>query len=221
MKTSINIATYPARFESLLKTLDTLKGQADIIRIYLNEYTEVPNELKDYYCVLGDNLTDNGKFFWLDKAEDEYYFTCDDDILYPPTYVSDTITRMGTHPIVTYHGRVIHKPNQNYYGGYRCFNCFHTMIKDQRIDVGGTGVMCIDTRKFKATVWNSKDLKMSDCILSLEAAKQKVPITILAHKSGYLGYIPQPQGATIFDTSHKDCKRQTEIATEIYYLKTS
>jgi hypothetical protein len=219
MLTSINIATYPARFESLLKTLDTLKGQSDIIRIYLNEYTDVPKELSQYYCVLGENLTDNGKFFWLDKVDKEYYFTCDDDLLYPVNYVKDTIARMAKSPIVTYHGRVIHTRGRNYYGGYVCHNCLRTVQKDMTIDVGGTGVMCIDTTKFKATVWDSEHKKMSDCILSLEAAKQKKTITLLSHKAGYFGYTPQPQGASIFDQEHKDCTTQTNIASMIYDLK--
>jgi len=40
--TSINIATYPARFSNLMATLESLKGQADVIRICLNEYKTIP-----------------------------------------------------------------------------------------------------------------------------------------------------------------------------------
>lgn len=217
MKVSINIATYPARFESLLKTLDTLKGQADIIRIYLNEYTEIPKELSQYYCVMGENLTDNGKFFWLNNATREYYFSCDDDLLYPANYVKDTLQRMGDSPIVTYHGRIINKPNKDYYGGYRCYNCLRTVEQDLTIDVGGTGVMCINTNKFKCDIAFSEHKKMSDCVLSYAAALQRVPIKLLSHKQGYFGYTPQSQ--SIFDEQHKKPIQQNIYANKIYELK--
>ena len=124
---------------------------------------------------------------------------------------------MGDSPIVTYHGRIINKPNKDYYGGYRCYNCLRTVEQDLTIDVGGTGVMCINTNKFKCDIAFSEHKKMSDCVLSYAAALQRVPIKLLSHKQGYFGYTPQQQ--SIFDEQHKKPTQQNIYANKIYELK--
>ena len=93
-KVTANIATQPKRFESLLETLESIDGQFDEIRLYLNNFSYVPDELKKYTTYIGDDLTDNGKFFWSNN-EDEYYFTLDDDIIYPSDYVEKTLPLIG------------------------------------------------------------------------------------------------------------------------------
>jgi hypothetical protein len=92
MKTSANIATHAPRLESLRKTVDSLLPQVDVVRIYFNECDppEWATQNDKIHPVSGHvNLTDNGKFYFLDHTEpDEIYFTCDDDIIYPPDYVA-------------------------------------------------------------------------------------------------------------------------------------
>jgi len=105
----INIATYPARFSHLMRTLESLEGQADVIRICLNEYKTIPEPLKKYDCFIPNkNLTDNGKFVFLPIKRREIYFSCDDDIIYPPDYVERTVSLINKYKcIVTYHGRLL------------------------------------------------------------------------------------------------------------------
>jgi hypothetical protein len=91
-QTSANIATHAPRLESLRKTVDSLLPQVDVVRIYFNDATHQNGQRKTIkiHPVSGHvNLTDNGKFYFLDHTEpDEIYFTCDDDIIYPPDYVA-------------------------------------------------------------------------------------------------------------------------------------
>ena len=86
LKITANIATQPKRFEFLLQMLESIDGQFDEIRLYLNNFREVPKELEKYTCYIGRDLTDNGKFFWSNNR-DEYYFTLDDDVIYPPLWL--------------------------------------------------------------------------------------------------------------------------------------
>ncbi len=60
-KVTANIATQPHRFERLLSMLNSIDGQFDEIRLYLNNFSYVPDELKKYTTYIGDDLTDNGK----------------------------------------------------------------------------------------------------------------------------------------------------------------
>jgi hypothetical protein len=215
MKATINIATYPARYNSLLKTLESLKGQAEI-RIYLNEYTEVPKELQEYTTHIGDNLTDNGKFFWANN-KNEYYFTCDDDIIYPKNYVQDTLSKYRKGEVLTYHGRTLLGVGRHYYGGHRVYNCLRPLSKDIIIDVGGTGVMMHNTNEIRLDIAHSKDKCMSDLVASYQIAKGQMDIRCLAHPIGYFQYTEND--SSIFDNHHKVPTRQNQIADEIYRVK--
>ena len=92
MNITANIATFKAesRRASLIKTLDSLTNQVDLMRVYFNGYTETPDFVKGRYSnlmsITGQNdYTDNAKFIGLSMLDEghEFYFTCDDDIVCP------------------------------------------------------------------------------------------------------------------------------------------
>lgn len=203
------MATFKGREKVLDKALESLEGQADDIRVHKN------NKRIDY--------ADNGKFVFLkDYSEPVLYFSCDDDIIYPPTYIEDmkaAIKRFGA--IVTHHGRILARANRSYYrGGHRCFRATSRVFRSQKIDVAGTGVSGWDTSYFNPVeLYKSKDLRMADLVFSLEAKKQNRKIFILEHSADYLQaqYIPPSQ--TIFGMESSKDVRQAQIANEIISLK--
>jgi len=220
MRTTINIATMPSRIDQLGATLESLKGQADEIRIYLNGFDYVPTFIKKHTYFQGDDLTDNGKFYGLSIIEqDEIYICLDDDIIYPPTLVRDMkqgIEKYGT--IVTYHGRILVDKDVSYYRGHEFFHCANTVEGAYYIDVSGTGVTAFDTRYFKPTeIYNSPDQCMSDIVFGLEAKKQGKKIVILPHEAGFIK--PQVVNDSIYSKHSRNEGRQIELANEIYDLK--
>ena len=60
---------------------------------------------------------------------------------------------------------------------------------------------------------------MSDLVFSLEAAKQNKKMMHIGHLAGWIQYIEQPKGTTIYEKHWKDCKRQTELADKIWTLR--
>lgn len=221
MKKTCNIATMPSRIDQLRLTLDSLRPQFDEIRIYLNEFNHVPSFVKEFtYFQGGENLTDNGKFYGLkDLKEDEYYFTLDDDIIYPPTFARDMIEGIKTYgSIVTQHGRILVDKNVSYYRGHEFFHCANTVDGAYYLDVPGTGVTAFDTRYFKPQeIYKSKDQCMSDIVFGLEAKKQGKKIVILPHEAGYIR--PQVVEDSIYNRHSKNEARQIELANEIFELK--
>jgi hypothetical protein len=209
MKVVIGMATTGDRPKELERTLKSLEGQADEIRVYDNSQERI-----DY--------TDNAKFYYLAHyKEPVYWFSLDDDIIYPPDFVSKTIEAIEEHQcIVSYHGRILRGLDVSYYHGHTALACKHTFPQTLEIDVCGTGVTAFRTDYFNPTeIYKAEDKCMSDLVFSLEATKQGKKMMHIGHKGKWI--IPQdlPHGTTIYDNHHNKDKRQTEIANEIWLLK--
>lgn len=180
MKTTANISTQPKKFMNLLLTLDSIKNQFDEIRIYLNGYKEVPKELLQYTTHIGPDLTDNGKMFWSNNSN-EYYFTLDDDIIYPSDYVEKTIPLIQDR-IVTYQGKKTTGIGKNYENSHFSYNFFDNLESEKLVDIGTTGLMAFNTNLFKPNLWKTPLKKMCDLIISLEATLFGLQIICLPHK---------------------------------------
>jgi hypothetical protein len=195
-QTSANLATHPPRLESLRKTVDSLLPQVDVVRIYFNECDppEWATQNDKIHPVSGHvNLTDNGKFYFLDHTEpDEIYFTCDDDIIYPPDYVATTLRWLERCPIITYHGKRINTTgnyqNSYYFGGHYVFDFKATTQKNEYVHIPGTGVMAIDLAKYRPSqlIAHHPNQKMSDLVFAVQAAIDNQAILTPAHKGDWL-----------------------------------
>lgn len=208
MNIVVGMATTNERASFCERAVESLVHQADEIIVYNNS-----NHAHDY--------TDNAKFYALTLFnEPVYYFSCDDDILYPADYVStmiEAIERTGT--IVTHHGRELLGLNKNYYREHKGFRCLDENNTEQIIDVAGTGVTAFRTDYFNPTeIYKATDKRMSDLVFSLEAAKQGKQITILKHTKVWLKDLRVPQRLAINFIERRNT-RQKQLANEIYNVK--
>lgn len=228
MKVTANIATYPPRKDSLKQMLESIKGQFDEVNIYWNQcencdevYNYISEQFKTTVTTTTGNLTDNGKFYRLDTlTEHEYYFTLDDDLIYPPDYVAKTIEAIEEYGcIIAHHGRQLLSKQAHYYRGHKCFRCLDDVDTAEMLDVAGTGVTAFRTDYFHPKgLANHKLQRMSDLIFSLEAAKQGKTIGIVPHKHGWIKPIFNKE--SIFDTEmNNGIAKQNELANEIFTLK--
>jgi hypothetical protein len=208
MRVIAAIATFDGRQEYLKKAVASLAHQVDEIRIYDNQVRPI-------------DLTDNGKFFFLQEyKEPVYYFSCDDDLLYPPTYIQDMVEAIErTSGIVTHHGRYLRGKGLRYYSGHKAYRCLNENRTETRIHVAGTGVTGFRTDYFNPVdIWQSEDKCMSDLVFSVEAARQGKKITVLKHEHGYIKYLDVPLSQTIFGTHRNKDTRQSELADLILTL---
>lgn len=226
MKVTANIATYPARYKQLQKMLPTILDQFDEIRVCLNDYEQAPQFLKHDKITVAIppvNLTDNGKFMFIEVADkDELYCTLDDDILYPKNYRKTLEEAHKRYPeaILTFHGRKLKGKFKTYYKakhqGYRCLGSLH---RDVRIDIAGTGVAAFIPFEGCEQIAIFKEQKMSDIVFSLQAAYQKKEIICLRHKQGWIKAIPS--NVSIFKDEFKNDVRQAYFSALIYEIKNS
>lgn len=205
-----------------MRTVDSIAPQVDKVRIY---YTGCPCDfswLEKYpnaSVTKGTDKGSNAKFHFI--QDDEYYFTCDDDLIYPPDYVSRTLAALKKHGgYVTYHGRKLRGLGRNYYNGHRFFSCLGSVEVDEVIDVPGTGVGCFNTNDFKPDAparveWRNMD----DIGIGYECARQDVKVTVLAHEKGWLKEVPVKQTTSIWREEHRNPIRQNALADQIWYFK--
>lgn len=204
MKAIANIATFKGREKYLENTLGSIFKQFDEINIYDNEVEEI-------------DLTDRGKFAFLDKyTEPVYYFTLDDDIIYPANYVDSTIMQIEkVNAIITYHGRLLKAKGVNYYRGHKSYHCSQMNSEFIKIHVPGTGVTAFRTDYFKPSLEDMRDDKMADLLFAEQAAKSGKDIYLGLKPPAWFTIQPIPLQNTIFGTEVFNCKRQGQIADDI------
>lgn len=152
------LASFPPRRESLRAAVESILPQLDELNIYLNNYDDVPAFLLHpkirvarSHQAAGD-LRDNGKFYALPEGSDAYIFTLDDDIIYPPDYVTEMIRHielLGRAGIVGVHG-VIFPEGEFVDLRQRTVFKFDKASEGRFVDLLGTGT----------TAWHSSTLKV-------------------------------------------------------------
>lgn len=210
-----NVASYN-RKDSLLKTIDSIYKQADVINVILNLYNETPNELIDNKInIFNKDNSIGASFKFLRILEsDGYFFTIDDDLIYPEDYANYMIDRFnhyGRKKIVTLHGRNYNSfPITSYYKSpHTKFHCLADVNQDTPVTIGGSGVMMFHTDLIKMPINYIKEKNMSDLCISRYANENNVGIICLKHKSNYLKYQEQPTNTTIYELYRSDEKLRT------------
>jgi hypothetical protein len=217
----VNVASYN-RIDSLVKSLESIIDQCDIINVSLNSHEgDIPEILYDdkINLILSDNsLGDAMKFYELDKS-DGYFLTVDDDLIYPPNYVEYMIAKCkeyGNTKVITLHGRNFNVfPIKSYYAkASERYSCLHHVGKNVSVQFGGTGVMCFHTDLLKLPIDYFKYPNMADVWVGKYCYENNIEILCVRHESGYIGYIPQT--TTIYDVESRNDELQTLVANSTF-----
>lgn len=188
------MASIPGRNENLQKCVNSIISQVDQLHIYLNGYKNIPGWLLNidnliiYKSEDYDDLGDAGKFFAYDTCECDYYFSVDDDILYPDNYVVTLIDYAEKFQTpVGVHGSLFSFPYKGYYaqnGRYvHHFKDSNSIAK--RVHVLGTGTLCIPKKiipKIPALLYPN----MADIWFSEYCAQKKIPLMCIPRGFSWL-----------------------------------
>jgi len=220
-KLAVGIATMKGRELSLKDTISSLINQVDLIYIYINNYRRIPKFLKDPKIIISlaesGDIGDVGKFYGL-KHHKGYYFTCDDDIIYPNDYIAKLkkgIDKYKKKSIITVHGRIFNDlPVFSYYKSHSSYFHFkHYQNKDSYVHAPGTGVMGFHTNTFCPDIEEFKISNMADVWVSFLAHnKYNINIISIAHKANWLRDSPNYSTSfSIYKACHNDDITQTNI----------
>jgi hypothetical protein len=192
------IATIKGREGALKETIHSIINQVDKIIVYQNGYSEIFNFLKsnkiEVYSSLntGIDMGDAGKFYKLSEYKNDYYFSIDDDLVYPSDYVKkslDVLKKYKNEIIVTYHGRTLIENAKSYYRDAKVkYKCLDDVSNYDFVHFGGTGVMAFHTSFVKVQFNYFKHPNMADIWVGLFARENNIPILVIPHSANWIKY---------------------------------
>jgi len=220
IKRIYNIASYQ-RPQQLIRCIESIFDQSDIINVALNCYDEIPVELYDkkiniYIC--DNSLGDAFKFIALQNSNG-YFFSCDDDIIYPKDYskfMIEAVNRYKRKNIISLHGRSFNNfPILSFYRssinrGY----CLRTHEKDTVVQFGGTGVMCFHTDLMKIPISYFEHPNMADVFIGKFAKENNIKTICAKHKAGFI--IQQITPDNIYAKTCRNDRIQTQIVNDLF-----
>lgn len=226
-RVTVGIASIKNRENSLEKTVLSLINQVDELHIYLNDYEKVPmflqnnDKIKFYLGKIYRDKGDTGKFYGLKDINDGYYFSCDDDLIYPEDYVQKTISLLQANNnkiIVSYHGVILKTGKlDNYYRNRKQihYSCFQR--EPVQVHIGGTGVMAFYIPNFKPDISQFKYPNMADIWVGIQAQQNYIPIICGPRPLHWIKAEEIPMSETIYG-SKKNHDVQTQVLNEYKQL---
>jgi hypothetical protein len=119
------MATMPDRLPYLEEVVETIRPQVDALRVYLNNFEEIPGFLRPEEAMLSSDakgdLGAEGKLYWIDGKDGveayTHYMTVDDDLGYPENYASTLLHELDARKgqaIVGVHGSTFLQPIEDF-----------------------------------------------------------------------------------------------------------
>ncbi|MDD2728271.1 glycosyltransferase [Malikia sp.] len=193
------LCSVPERMDLLRRTLASLVPQVDALHVYLDRYDEVPAFVRACHpnltVVLSRDrpgLRDNGKFLPFANLEREcYYFTTDDDIVYPPDYVAAMIRRIehyGRQAVVGVHGVLLPERAAGYFSAFRKVLLFRNGLeRDALVNNLGTGTLAFHSELLRGLdLSHFPQAGMADLYLSLVCKQRRIPMVAISRHDDWL-----------------------------------
>ena len=199
------LCSIPERAELLRQVLASLAPQVDALHIYLDRYDSIPDFVRNchpqvtvYLSKDHPGLRDNGKFLAFSALEEDcYYFTADDDIVYPPDYVASMVRRIEDYErqaVIGVHGVLLPEQAEGYFTSFRKVHMFKKELeRDALVNNLGTGTVA-----FHSSLLRGLDLThfstpgMADLHLSVFCKQRDIPMIALARPEDWLQELPSP-----------------------------
>lgn len=183
-----SMASIPSRREMLGDAVSSLLAQCDKVRVFLNNYPDIPDFLihprievrrsQDW-----DDRGDAGKVFWLERDDEPgYRLIVDDDLIFPPDFAEvmcGKVAAKGNKAIYATHGVLLRQPIKNYYSTNSraaTFHFEHELLHDRRVHIGATNALCLHSRAISMRWADFKYCNSADIWLALHAQEQNLEI---------------------------------------------
>lgn len=189
------IVSIPDRREGLQGVIRDIEDQVDEIRILLNEFSTVPQDLYACRKVSRIETSRTGEQFasgvWtlLRPEDDAYVFVLDDDIHYPADYVQKMIASIEAHQrrgVVVVHGMDFCEPFADCVRDRLVYRFESARSYDGVVDAGGVGTLAFHTDTIRPQLKDFPIPNFRDLWFAVLAARAGVPIVCVAREPCWL-----------------------------------
>lgn len=223
-----SIASTPNRLNALIQTIHSLSHQVDKIFVYLNGYESIPNiTIKNVIFYLSEkNNGAIGKFLIHNEYNlggNYYWFTCDDDIVYPKDYVDFNIKIHKYGTLQSSHGKIYSSfPIKNYANPDKRYHFVSNVINNNTITIGGTGVMMLPSHIMNSIpiIYEDSIKNSVDIWISSWAYNNNIEILQVPHEENWLISQNIDYSNSIYNNDLKNKhKNATNLANKLFKIK--
>lgn len=220
------MATIALRKDAVSDAINSILPQVDKLIVYQNGFKDEFGVFSNEKIIVissldtGIDMGDAGKYYKVLDFHPCYYFSCDDDLIYPPDYIEKMIASLksfGNKAIVTCHGRLMEKQPKSYYKHKRKVFHFKDAIgRGNFVHFGGTGVMGFhtDTVNFGFNMFRSPN--MADIWVGLYARERGIPVAICPHPDKWIHHSDKfDVETTIFRSKESGPTLQDKLVQDI------
>jgi len=204
----IGMAAQPRRFPNLEISVPILAKQCDKLWIVVNpedsktveeptpQLPAVFDEFDNLEIIINSkNLGDKEKFIGMQYQDKGYFFSIDDDILYPSDYVEKHIEFM--FQIENWGITCVHASTFSPFGNTDGFagkrKMYHFEWEQRALEkvlMPGTGTACYDVSTFKMLPEEQPTTNMADVWVACKAAQRGVPVYTIPRPNAWLKGLP-------------------------------
>lgn len=226
------MATIPERRNIFNKALETILPQVDFLYIYPDKYelnkvnfSSISKKIRIIDTKKHPKLRDASKFIGVitsdypEVASDSIVFTFDDDIAYPPDYVSSLYRRLKKHNfrcIVGVHGVILSDFFNSYLDDRKVFHFKKELATERFVDVLGTGTTAFKGELLRGLVTKEElNPGMVDLSLATIARKFRIPMICIERPKAWLSdltvNIEDETNASLWDETKVDPTKHNQI----------
>ena len=211
MKIYFSLSTIPSRSSNLELILPNILEQVDLIYVNLVGYSNVPKILNNSKIIVNrfDEAGSEIRFYnYNDISDDSYYFTIDDDILYPVDYTKVMMKNMilyENNVSCCVHGSNIDKNlNDGFYKKNRqVYHFTEGLSNNSEVMIPGVGTSCFYKGNMNIDIERYRVRNMSDTYTGCFLSEQNVKRISISRNENWL--VPLNEfGTRIFGNNPHD-----------------
>ncbi|OOZ19033.1 hypothetical protein BOW28_01040 [Solemya velum gill symbiont] len=157
-------------------------------------------------------------------GDGDYYFSLDDDILYPRDYVermTDFLQRGNNAFIAGVHGARLKTDIKHYLTDRDVANRRMAIATESSVHILGTCTTAFNTDTLRLDVRRWKHRNMVDLTFALICTERGIPLKIISREENWVGSQEENQSDSIFSELQKDDTVQTTMAKALQQFHTN
>ena len=223
-----SIATMPSRADTFSRMLHSVLSQVDRLYVFLDGFEEIPSVLRDlpkcHISMLPEqgNLHSSSRFLVPQLfGSDAIVALFDDDIFYPPDYVSRirrAYAQYGGQCIIGFHATIFLPPHFSYARHRYNVHFSSGLSNDMNVHELGAGTAAFISSTFSPNPANWRYRHMDDLYMAAEAVKKNLTLVALKREADWISPLAQDQDDSLWLATKRDDRAQSDFMRHLLAL---